>query len=272
MQRRQAVRQRPLAGALRQQLGQGAGDDGRAARRLVGGDEAVDRGVPAARIAALHVWIVDHQDADVEAALHHGGEAALQRRHVAPDRGVVVEGIGDGGEHRHLTLEIVRLLPAERRKLQPRGFGEIGDQRGFAARAGEDAQPGAGQRAHHGQQFEGFQQAGDRVDPNDPEAREEGLVELVGAGQRAGVAERHLGADIGGADLEGDDRDVLLERPRGGAAEGGDVAQALHVEADGGDAWILDQRLESVADAEDRLIADADHVAERDRTAGHREI
>jgi hypothetical protein len=86
------------------------------------------------------------------------------------------------------------------------------------------------------------------------------------------VTERHLGADVGGADLEGDDRDVLLERPRGGAAEGGDVAQPLHVEADGGDARILDQGLEIVADGERRLVADAYHVAERHRTAGHREI
>jgi hypothetical protein len=93
----------------------------------VGGDEAVDRGVPATRIAARHIGVVDHQDADVEAALHHGGEAAFQRRHVAPDGGVVVEGVGDGGEDRHLTLEIVRLRPAERRKLQPRGLREIGD-------------------------------------------------------------------------------------------------------------------------------------------------
>ena len=57
-------------------------------------------------------------------------------------------------------------------------------------------------------------------DPDDAEAVEQRVVHPVAAGERAGVAQGQLGAELGIAGLERDDRLAGLHRLGGGPAEG----------------------------------------------------
>ena len=59
----------------------------------------------AGRIAAAGTGQVEHEDGEVKAVRHYGGESLRHRRYVTPDEGVIVERIGDRDQRSELIAQ-----------------------------------------------------------------------------------------------------------------------------------------------------------------------
>ena len=113
------------------------------------------------------------------------------------------------------------------------------------------------QRRHVDQRFE-HRHARDAVAPA------EGIEGRVGAGDRAGVRLGELLADVGAAELVGDDRLAGGMRPPRRARQPLAVAQGLHEQQDRLGLGIVDQQVGDLADREVDLVADRDQPREAD--------
>src|SRR5215469_18369657 len=100
-----------------------------------------------------------------------------------------------------------------------------------------------------------LEKAGDRGGGEDAEALEQGIVERVAAGERAGMAGGEPGAQIRDAGAARDHRDAARQRREAGTREGRHVADALEEEADSGDVGIAGEVFDIVLESQDRLVA-----------------
>ena len=89
-----------------------------------------------------------------------------------------------------------------------------------------------------GGELQELKEAGDRGGGEDAEALEQGIVELVAAGERARMAGGELGTQIRDAGATGDHRNAASQCREAGTGEGRHVADAFEEEADGGDVGI----------------------------------
>ena len=272
LERHDPARRQATARRRGQELGKRAQHRGPGARRLDRGEKGVERIVPGLDPGHAGARVVEYQEAEIEVVAQHGGEAALERRAVAPDGGVVVERVGDGGEVRQLRAQFPGLRLLERRKREAARARQIREHRGLAARAAHQAQPAALERSRQSEELERLQEPVERAHPGHAEAPEQGVVELGVAGQRSGVAERHARADLGIAALDRHDGHAVLERQRRRPGKGRNVGQALHVQADGADPWVLGERGDVVGEAERGLVADGNHVGDRQGAVLHGQV
>ena len=206
-------------------------------------DSARTRDVPVGVAAAVVARKIEHQQREVEAAADHGGEGRRHRRLLRPDEGVVVERIGD----RHEVAER-RLHP---RLLAPASSGRKRTRRPTAASAISDASPPeqliergrrpAAARAH-AEASASPGTPGSSAARGTPTRREERRRRRLRAGDRGGVRDRRGARLLRAPDRHRHDR-LAAARARGApvASKRGDVVDALDMQADRGDARVLEQ-------------------------------
>ena len=149
---------------------------------------------------------------------------------------------------------------------------EVGHQARLAAGAADRDDGGAGQRPAVVQELQGFEQGGEGGDLGDAEAGEEGGSGRSAAGERGGVGEGGGAGGHGAAGLERDDRLRQGAGLGGHRLEGADVAEALDVEAEGGDAGVVEERRGDVGEAGLGLVAGGHDVGERQAAALHGQV
>jgi hypothetical protein len=191
---------------------------------------------------------------------------------LVPDEGVVVERVVDDDVVVERRGHDVAGLGVEWRKLHDPVHGHVGHERRLAARTAHGDQAVAGERSAVMQELEGFGEGGDGGDAGEPVAREQGVVEVVGAGERTRVAHGHFRPLFGAAGLEHDDGFSRLHGLRGGGGEALDVLQALDVEADGADARLVEERIEQGRCVDAGLVAEAVDAGDGQGAAHHGEI
>ncbi len=272
LQRGDAVRMQQLAGMFRQQLGQRGGDEADLAVAFQRGAVQFQQQVALRAFAGVLAGVVQHQQGGIRVGLQGAVEHALKRRTVAPDGGGEVQRIGDVGVVRQHLGQLGALGVEELGQPQAVALGVVGDQPGVATGAGQRGQAGTGRQVAAGGSLEGFDEADRAADTDHPEAVEQRVVQRVGTGQRAGMAERKLSADLRYAGLQGDHRDAFLQRLEGGAGEAGDVLQAFQVQANGGDARLVEQHVHQLGHAQLRLVAHRGHVGNRQRAVAHGQV
>ena len=122
------------------------------------------------------------------------------------------------------------------------------------------------------QELERFEEGGDRADAGDAEPAQEGIGRRVGAGDRGGVRDGRGARLLGASDLHGDDRLAQLARPGGKTLEAGNRIEALDMQAQRGDAIVLDQAQRHFGEARLRLVAGRHEIGDGQATALHRHI
>ena len=191
---------------------------------------------------------------------------------VTPDVGVVVERVAD----RHAVAEyVVQAGPRrvrEGRHGQPGLVREVGQQRRLAPGAARRGDLDAREGTVHVQELQGLEQCLDVVDAADPEATEQRVDQDVRVGQRAGMAQRHLRAELGGPGLERHDRDAPPESLDGDPGEAGDLGDLLETQPDRRDPRVVQHRLHQVDHAGHRAVADGHQGGDRERALLHGEV
>ncbi|MNP07103.1 hypothetical protein D3C76_991150 [compost metagenome] len=160
----------------------------------------------------------------------------------------------------------------EFRQAQVVAFGVVGNQPGVAAGACQRDQAVARRQVAAGRGFQGFDKTHRTADANHPEAVEQCVVQRIGTRQRTGVTQRQFGANLRHAGFQRDDRDALLQRLVRGAGESRDVLQAFQMQADGGDARLVEQHVHQFGHPQLRLVADRGHVGHRQRAVAHGQV
>ena len=122
----------------------------------------------------------------------------------------------------------------------------IGDQRRLAAGAAERDQIAARQRPHRVQELQRLEQNGQRGDAGDADPAQQRVHGGVGTGERGGVAQGQCRPCRRTPGLDRDHGLPCGQRLAGGRVELLDVVDGLDVQADGGDARIVDERVEAV--------------------------
>ena len=258
--------------SCRHELGEAADDGAAAAAPSAGRDERVERLVPADRPIAFVEGKVKHQQRQIDGRFHEAGEAVGERRHVAPDVGVVVERIAE----RHLRPER-GMQPglgdvAEWRVHQTGRLAQIGHERSLAARAAERTHAPAGECPPGVQQLQRLEQLGQVVHLRDAEAIEQRRIERGRSRERARVAGRELSSECRVAGLQGDQRHTARECSLRRGGKGGNVAQAFDVQADGTDSRVAAERIDEVMEVGAGGIAECGHASERQMPTLHGEV
>ena len=122
------------------------------------------------------------------------------------------------------------------------------------------------------QELQRLEEGRDGVDPRDAEPLQESVGGRVGTGERSRVRDRRGARLFGPADLHGDDRFFQLARPRRQPLEAGDGIEALDMQAERGDALILDQPERHFRQAGLRLVACRHQEGERQAARLHGEV
>ena len=86
------------------------------------------------------------------------------------------------------------------------------------------------------------------------------------------MADRQLAAKRRSAGLETNKRDVVCQSPQGRCLKPLGVADAFDMDADGADLRQIGKGVDEILDAEHRLIANREHIAERQAALRHRQI
>ena len=120
--------------------------------------------------------------------------------------------------------------------------------------------------------LERFHQLFHRVDAGHSGALEQGVDQVVGAGQRGGVGEHHLLRGLRAADLDGDDRLAHLPGDRHGGLERQWVRHAFDVEPDGRHPFLAGEGADGVVEVELELVAEGQHIGDRQSPPLHGEV
>ena len=128
----------------------------------------------AGRIAAAGTGQVEHEDGEVKAVRHYGGESLRHRRYVTPDEGVIVERIGDRDQRSELIAQKERRGVAEVGEVNLAFHAHIRHQSGLAARATHRGDAVAGQGANGMKQFQRFEEGFDVVGLDNAKPFEQG--------------------------------------------------------------------------------------------------
>ena len=215
-------------------------------------------------VAAVGAGEVEHEDGEVGAVGHDGGEGGGHRGDVAPDEGVVVERVGDGDERAEdvgqrgalagakggigaggcrRARSAIRLASPPEQLTEATAGPASGPPwcRSFrvssrAARVATSAMPRRARKAEAAAA---------------PPASEAVWVRVAA---RAGAERPALSATTGFASGAG---------LGGHRLEGANVAEALDVEAEGGDAGVVEERRGDVGEAGLGLVAGGHDVGER---------
>ena len=271
-QRHDAGRDQRLGHALRQAVGQGRQHRrpaaGRVARMLPGGE----RDLPVGVAAAVGAREIEDEAGEVPAAGHDRGEGRAQALGLAPDEDVVVERVGDGDQIAQRRAHRLALRGRERAEADPALCPGIGDQRRLAARAAQRDQVAAGQRPHRVQQLQRLEQDRQRGDPRDADPAQQRVHGGVGPGERGGVAERQRRTVLRAPGLDRDHGLPRRQRLAGGGVELRDVVDRLDVQADRGDARIVDQGGEAVRQPDAGLVAQRHQMPDRQPAPLHGQV
>ena len=168
-----------------------------------------------------------------------------------------MEAVGEG------LLEFLPGGLAQLGQLQPVADGRIGDHDAGPAGVGDHGQPpAAGQRLHRIKRGI-VEQLGDRIHPLHAALGEHGVVDRIGAGQRAGVAGDGLGALGRAARLQAEHWLVgLPEDVADRLDEPPPVAHVLQIHGDNRGLFVLRQIVQQVDLVDVGLVAEADELAE----------
>ena len=200
------------------------------------------------------------------------GEDAEERLLEAPQRRVVVERVGHRGEARQRVRERDRHGRRRLRQLELAGGGGVRGQGRLAAGAGEHAQPPAAQRAERARRLERLEHRRDRCRAGHAETVEERVVELVGAGQRAGMRGGDAAPELRRAGLDHADRHAALAGAVGRGGEQGHVAQPLEVDADAGHLGLVAERVHDTRHVDLGLVAHRDDERDGHAALVHRHV
>ncbi|MNZ62888.1 hypothetical protein D3C78_810220 [compost metagenome] len=261
-----------LAGEGRQQFGQGRGDKAGLAVTLERRAVQLQQQVALLALAGKLRRVVEHQHGGIGLGAQGAVEHALKRGAVAPDRrGEVqrVDQVGIGWQH---LGQLADLAVIQLRQAQIVAFGIVGDQPGIATGASQGDQAAALGQVAAGGGLEGFDKAHRAADADHPQALEQAVVQRIGAGQRAGVAQRQFRTDLRHPGFQGDDRDALLQRLVRRAGKTRHILQAFQVQADGSDPRLIEQRVHQFGNADLRLVAHRSHVGHRQRAVAHGQV
>ncbi|MNM84340.1 hypothetical protein D3C81_964280 [compost metagenome] len=216
--------------------------------------------------------VVQHQHGRVGCAAQGAVEHALQGRCITPDGSGEIQRVDQVGIGRQHLGQLRHLPLCELRQDQLVALGIVGDQAGIATGTSQGDQLAIHRQAATGGGLEGFDEAHRATDADHAQALEQAVVQGIGAGQRAGVAERQFGADLRHAGLQRNDRRALLQCLAGGTGEARHVLQAFQVQADGGYPWVVEQHVHQLGHAQLRLVADRGHVGHRQRAVAHGQV
>ena len=251
-------------------VGQGVDDGDRLVGPRPGVGHAGDHLVPAGRVQRPGVArrVADAgDDVDPRRRGQQRGDVAVYLA-IAPTGRGDVERVERIGERRQDAAQFLARLRSQVGQLDPTGGGHIRDQPALPAGTGEDAQPRPGRTPVGGEQLGGLHQLFEVIDAEHAVLREERIVELIRAGQRAGVRHRRAAGLLRPAELEGDDRDVPRGRLGRDAAELRDIGEPLDHCGDDADAGFGEIEAHHIDGVDDGLIAGRHRVGELQATAG----
>ena len=109
-------------------------------------NDGVQRGLVRGGITAVGARWIDEKNACIITG-EHGGKDICRARPVAPDKGVIVERIGESDDGSENVGEPLALRIGWRWEIEMQGRGHIRDQTRLAARTGKRAQPGSDLRS-----------------------------------------------------------------------------------------------------------------------------
>ena len=244
---------------LRQRFGQGRQQGPLGAGLRQGGGEGVYGAAPVLIVATVAPGRVYHQQAQVETATCHGGKGLGQARLIAPDEGVVVQGIGDGHQFAQGGAHALAFLRGQGPGLQAISGQGVGDQCRLAARAAQGGDIAPRQGPRRVQQLQGFQQGRQRWRQRDAYMPQKGLHIVVFPRQSGRVGQGDAGPVRALPQLAGRQRHAPIPGLGGGAGQGRGVFQGLQHHADGADAPLVQQGVQQGGDPQAGAVPQGDH-------------
>ena len=210
----------------------------------------------------------------------HGGVIAIgeQRgenrpvRSGTPQIGVVVKRIGHGRGQRQLCTQAVGGGGTRTRQLKPPRLGGIGKHCRTSPRTGKPSQTAASRHAGNGEKFQRLQHLCRFIHPDHAKPVKQRVIHLVCPGQRAGVADRQFAAKRRATGFQNDKRHIVRQRLQRCCLKPLAISDALNMDADGADLGKVGKRVDEILDVQHRLIANREHIAERQATLRHRQI
>ena len=222
-------------------------------------------------VAPIRPWWIYHEYAGI-IARQHRAEHILGAGPIAPDKGMIVQRIGDCDDWPENLAQPLALRRRGGGEFQLERGGKVSDQPGLATGAGNRAQSRANLRPVDMENLQRFKQFGQGVHLCHPGLAQKRAGCRPTPGQRGGMGGGGGARQVGFAGL--DAHDTLARRPRRLCHRGecGRIVDPLDIHPDGGHARIVEQRAGQFSQPGLCGIAKAGHIGNRQRACLHRQV